>query len=835
MDIIKKKIKDNIDSLSITAISVFLILILDILGIFQSLELKIYDYAFGLRGPTAGWMSRQDGKEKESDIVLVELDDESYRLIPWTYPFPRGEVWSKIVENLSFAGAKVIVIDIMFDAPDQNSDLLISYGNNLGFIPPAHGDSIFANTIRKILNKGTDIILASKISTEPTSIPPQSILFPNSIIMEADPVTGLTNIIEDMDGFMRRYYVFLPLEHEQDKLHMTIGMKAVHSYLDLPDDITLKGNVHNQNIEYGPLKIPTYGDTPTFLINYAGPPSGKMVPGEDIAWKTFPRYPLSNILDVAEITLSDPLEDTDWMDQFTGQNKVPEWITMLSDSTQKVETMALLGIDKFDITTTPFYNKIVLIGTSTETHHDAKKTPYYNYGGARQLTPGIETIANAIQTILDKNYISIYGGNLDLTKSSFWYHFLLIGSLSIIVMILFSFQNFYVTAVGIAIEILVFISFSIGSFTNDFLWLIKRAIGLLPMNILDNMGTWIIIDSPGIGESTMVPVVAPLAGIALTYGGNIFYKFLMEQKDKLYLKQTFGTYISPALIDQMFKGKKKPKLGGKQGIHTAFFSDIQGFTTFSENLPPEKLVELLNEYLTSMTDILLTNNGTLDKYIGDAIVAFFGAPVELDNQEYLACLTCCQMNDKLADLRKKWKSEGDKWPEIVHYMRHRIGVNCGSVVTGNMGSKMRMNYTMMGDAVNLTSRLESSAKQYGIATQVGEKIYEATKDKMTFRMLDYVIVKGRNEPERTYELISEKGKEPETYTKLLPLWEKAIELYTKQQWNDAIKAFNKCDRLEEHYIDRPTTPSKVYISRCQELKANAPIKDWNGSWTLTSK
>ena len=152
-----------------------------------------------------------------------------------------------------------------------------------------------------------------------------------------------------------------------------------------------------------------------------------------------------------------------------------------------------------------------------------------------------------------------------------------------------------------------------------------------------------------------------------------------------------------------------------------------------------------------------------------------------------------------------------------------------------MGSKMRMNYTMMGDTVNLTARLESGAKQYGIETQVGEKIYEATKDRMTFRMLDYVIVKGRDKPERTYELISEKGNEPETYNKLLPLWDKAIKLYTNQKWEDAISTFNKCDKLEEKYIGRPTTPCKVYISRCEKLKTDTPGKDWDGSWVLTEK
>ena len=174
----------------------------------------------------------------------------------------------------------------------------------MGITPPVHGDSVFARAIEKAKKKGTDVILASKIAYEPTRVPPQYILLPNPIIMAANPLTGLTNVIEDKDGFMRRYYVFLPLEHEEDKLHMTIGIQAVHSYLDLPDDIIVNGNVQSHRIEYGPLSIQTYGETNTFLINYAGPPSGKMIRGGNKAWKTFPRYPLSNILDVAEIRLS---------------------------------------------------------------------------------------------------------------------------------------------------------------------------------------------------------------------------------------------------------------------------------------------------------------------------------------------------------------------------------------------------------------------------------------------------------------------------------------------------------------------------------------------------
>tara|TARA_B100001115_G_C15794856_1_gene392408 strand:- start:243 stop:1241 length:999 start_codon:yes stop_codon:yes gene_type:complete len=332
-----------------------------------------------------------------------------------------------------------------------------------------------------------------------------------------------------------------------------------------------------------------------------------------------------------------------------------------------------------------------------------------------------------------------------------------------------------------------------------------------------------------------MPIIFPISSIILTYAFNLAYKLITEGQDKAFLKASFGSYISPELIDQMYESKQAPSLGGIEGHNTPFFSDIASFSTFSEKLSAEDLVILLNEYLNEMTNILLNNKGTLDKYIGDAIIAFFGSPVKLKNQEFLACLTCCQMNDKLEELRIKWKEQGDRWPRIVHNMRHRIGVNCGSVVTGNMGSDMRMNYTMMGDTVNVTARLESGAKQYGIETQVGEKVYLATKDDFIYRIIDYAIVKGRTQPSRTYELIAQRGKESEIYKKLLPLWDEAIENYYNQNWDKAIELFSECEKLEEEYIGRPTNPSLLYIDRCKEFKQTPPDKDWNGSYKLKSK
>ena len=176
--------------MGITVISILLILIIDFLGIFQSLELKALDFAFGLRGPISGWMAHNNIHEKDSDIVIVDLDDESYRLIPWTYPYPRGDMWARVLDNLSLAGAKVVVFDIEFDAKDQKSEYLKNLGKKMGFSPPIHGDLVFSDAIRNAKKRGTDVILASAIANEPTRVPPQYITIPNPKIMDSNPMTG---------------------------------------------------------------------------------------------------------------------------------------------------------------------------------------------------------------------------------------------------------------------------------------------------------------------------------------------------------------------------------------------------------------------------------------------------------------------------------------------------------------------------------------------------------------------------------------------------------------------------------------------------------------------
>ena len=846
---IKKFFKVHIIDLSLTFGAIIFTCILHYAGVFDFLELKTYDYRFHtVRGPLTGWRASDSTIiDMSTDVVLVEVDDETWRIlkekkVPW--PYPRGDIWSRTVDNLARAGAKVIAFDIQFDSPDARSEYLRSVSGNLPAefqqYLPGHGDILLAESIKNAKKNGTEVVMDVKMVQEPTRIPPTYIAYPVQEIMDVDPETGLINDMLDIDGFSRQYSIAGYMAHDPDVAYLTLGVKCAKAFLDIPDDAVPSFNAENMNWNFGSLNITSYGRTNNFLVNYYGPPSGYKIPGSTNLkpWGTFPRFSLSQILDTQDYNLP---EDIDWMSQFL-PGEIPEWILAIEDDAEQKEMMKTMGLGSdFDITQSPFYNKIVILGVSVEVLHDVKSTPFYNYLGLSQLTPGMETHANAIQTILHENYIKVFGGKTTryLADGSSYplANFLLIFCLCGVAYLLLTRIDLHPIIAGLIIlsEGIIYYAFAMGMFANDYWWFWKSSIAnLLPGSLHNTFYEQLQVALPKAGESYMMPIVAPMAGLLFTYSSNIVFQFLHEQKDKKFLRETFGTYIAPKVLDKMYEEKQAPQLGGVEGHHTAFFSDIQNFSTFSEALEPQRMVALMNEYLTVMSQVVLDNEGTLDKYIGDAIVAFYGAPAPVEHHELKSCKTALDMQDALDGLRKKWQAEND-WPEIVYSMQHRIGLNCGKMVTGNMGSKMRMNYTMMGDTVNLAARLESSAKQYGVYNFVGENIYEAAKEEYIFRFLDFVRVKGKNIPVKVYELVSAKDNADNNKVNLIQAFEEGLDSYYQQNWDEALLNFQKSESMEERFTARNTTPSAVYIERCNMFKENPPGENWDGVWTMTAK
>ncbi len=337
----------------------------------------------------------------------------------------------------------------------------------------------------------------------------------------------------------------------------------------------------------------------------------------------------------------------------------------------------------------------------------------------------------------------------------------------------------------------------------------------------------------------VLPLIAPLGAAFTTSFAALAWQLVVEEKQRSRIKGMFGTYVSPDLVDRMVEAGEEPKLGGVEARITAYFSDIEGFSTFSESLPPDQLVELMNEYLTACTDIVTAQGGTLDKYVGDAVVAMFGAPVEFADHAYRACVASQIVQQKLGALRRKWEAEG-KWPATVGRMRTRIGLNSGSAVVGNMGSLTRFNYTMMGDTVNLAARLESAARSYGVDTLVTESTRQAAElagDRCVFRYLDRIVVKGRTEPVAIYEIVGLKETLPATTRECLLIFGEAMERYLKQDWAGARDGFIRASRLEPSQPDdlHPINPSLLYVERCDAMAANPPGAGWNGVFVMKTK
>ena len=470
------------------------------------------------------------------------------------------------------------------------------------------------------------------------------------------------------------------------------------------------------------------------------------------------------------------------------------------------ETKAFKHVSYYDIykdstNLDQYAGKTIILGSSVAALFDIVNGPH------EENIPAILVHASIIKNILDDDYLKVLEEN---------YQRIIV----ILLALIFTFVGLYSKSIW------------------SFFIMISVAVG------------YIIVAYYYFEHNLYIGVFKQLLAIVFTNILAMVVQAYFENKEKRFITSSFKQYISPELIDELVADGITPQLGGEESVITAYFTDIQGFSTFSEKIgSASKLVELLNEYLSAMTDVLTTKNkGTLDKYEGDAIIAFFGAPMKFDDHARRACNSALDMQSELLRLRKKWISEGDKWPKVVHDMHMRIGINTGHIVTGNMGSTMRKNYTMMGDEVNLAARLESAAKQYGAYIHVckntiDQLVAQGISDQYIYRSLDIIRVVGKEEPVETFEFLAYANDEnAETLNKLTALWAQARAAYLDMEWDKAIEIFEKCKEFEPHLPERDpgskTCPSMVYIKRCLAYKQNPPVvtgEKWDGIFTATEK
>jgi adenylate cyclase len=328
------------------------------------------------------------------------------------------------------------------------------------------------------------------------------------------------------------------------------------------------------------------------------------------------------------------------------------------------------------------------------------------------------------------------------------------------------------------------------------------------------------------GKGIWTFMVVPAGEVTLMFGVVTLYKYVTEEKEKKMVKGAFQHYLSPEVIDQVLQNPEQLKLGGEKKELTVFFSDVRGFTTISETLTPEKLSELMNEYFTPMTGIVLRSKGVLDKYIGDAIMAFWGAPLELENPAETGCQAAIEMLYALDKLRTEFKAKG--FPDIDI----GIGLNTGPMSVGNMGSGERFTYTVMGDAVNLGSRLEGLTKEYGIKIMISEFTHaKLTPGKFFTRDLDDIRVKGKNEPVKVFHLMRPDFlPTPDLIREFIAKFELGRKAYTAQKWEDSRQHFVSCLQMKPD-----DKASIMYCERIDHYIEESPGQQWDGVYTFKHK
>lgn len=321
-------------------------------------------------------------------------------------------------------------------------------------------------------------------------------------------------------------------------------------------------------------------------------------------------------------------------------------------------------------------------------------------------------------------------------------------------------------------------------------------------------------------------ILSPLLCVFLTFVIFTIINFIQTAQEKTFIRNAFSHYLSTDVINELISDPSKLNLGGEKKQLTAIFTDIKGFSTLSELLAPDQLVKLLNEYLTEMSNIILDLRGTIDKYEGDAIISFFGAPIEYPTHAYNACLSAVRMKKMEQILNTHLINEKLSPSSLLT----RIGINTGEMVVGNMGTAKKMDYTIMGNAVNLAARLEGVNKQYGTWICISEDTYEAAGKDFAVRKLDRVRVVGINKPVRIYELIDEKRITDKVVQEAIEIFHSALNLFEKREWDKARGAFKETRRLMANDMT-----SEIYIKRCITFKRKPPPDNWDGVFSITIK
>jgi adenylate cyclase len=434
--------------------------------------------------------------------------------------------------------------------------------------------------------------------------------------------------------------------------------------------------------------------------------------------------------------------------------------------------------------------KLVLVGTSAVGLNDIKTTP------VSAAMPGVEIHAQVLEAALTRTLLAQppYGPLLEFASA------LLLGLLVIVFAPMFG----PVSLVGVGA---VFATLLVGT-------------------------SWYFY----VHDRLLVDFTYPLLSTTTIYLTLIFTSFVREQAQRRQIRSAFGQYLSPALIEQLAQSPDKLKLGGEEREMTIMFSDVRGFTTISESFKsdPQGLTTLMNRFLTPLTNAILDRKGTIDKYMGDAIMAFWNAPLDDSEHQINACNAALDMLERIDVLNKDREIEARDGGHTFIPINVGVGLNTGTCVVGNMGSTLRFDYSVLGDTVNLASRLEGQSKEYGFPIIIGSRTAMAAKEKFAILELDFIMVKGKKEPEVIYAVAGrEDVAHSERFQKLRNLTIEMLACYRSRDWEGALAAIERGRKTDEgHALEYLYN---LYEERLHAYQETPPPPDWNGAFQLLKK
>lgn len=699
------------------------------------------------------------------DVAIAVIDEKSINQLG-RWPWSRA-IFAQLVNKLSEAGAKVIAFDVIFGEPERHGGLTVikkleELYLNLGLDKTNGKNALFYEGIKE-LESGID-----------------------SDLRLAEAIQKAGNVVLGMFGYTTTEEI---RDFDQEELESRAALIASQAYPEILDS-SIDRKAFSILRAHGFLtNIPLINSAGSYAgyFNFNPDPDGTIRKSELLIQYKDKYYPTLAVQAVRlylrknklqAIIREYGLEGIKIGRSFVPTDENGSFTVNFSGPEKTFPHYSIVDILRGDVEGSKLKDKIILVGPTAKGIYDLRVTPMGT------IFPGVEIHANIIDNILNKNFI---------------HHSSLEKLIDIIVIL----------GLGLLLSLIIP---RLNPTNGQIITLVCLAGFLLTAQYLFN------------SKGMIITMLFPALTIILSDVAMTIYKYFGEEREKKWIEGAFGLYLAPAIVQQLKDNPAMLNLGGERKVLTAFFSDVAGFSSISEKLSPEDLVHLLNIYLTEMSDLIHKYEGTIDKFEGDAIIAFYGAPVSYPDHATRACLVCLEMQQRLVELREEWRNEGK--PEL----KVRMGLNTGPMVVGNMGSKKRFDYTIMGDAVNLAARLEGANKEYGTCIMLTDATYQAAKQDIEVRELDLLRVVGKKEPVGVYELLSRKGELDAAKAKVVTLFHEGLERYRTQHWDDAISAFEQVLS-----IDPMDGPAKTYLERCKLFKEDPPPADWDGVFIMKTK